>query len=154
MKLQNIPLDQIIWNHWRDKDLYPIDADHVKELRESIDDHGFFGGVKGRRINGKVEIGCGHMRVEAARKAKLETIPVFIEDLDDDQMLRLMTDENALQAGSSPGAVMNEVAAVTKRLMEGLLDQPDNCPAGVTKAFDKAGLIQARTRLRGNSPHM
>src|SRR6516165_3729095 len=122
MKLQNVPLDQIIRNPWRDEVLYPIDPDHVKELQESISDHGFFGGVKGRRVNGKVEIGCGHMRIEAARRAKLETVPIYIDDLDDDAMLRLMTDENATQAGSSPGAVINEVAAVTRRLIEGLLE--------------------------------
>jgi hypothetical protein len=41
-------------------------------------------------------------------------------------MLRLMTDENATQAGSRPSSVMNEVEAVTKRLLDGLLD-PNNC---------------------------
>src|SRR6516165_9003963 len=136
MKLQNVPLDQIIRNPWRDEVLYPIDPDHVKELQESIGDHGFFGGVKGRRINGKVEIGCGHMRIEAARRAKLETVPVYIDDLDDDAMLRLMTDENATQAGSSPGAVLNEVAAVTRRLIEGLLQTSTIVEVSVAKAFE------------------
>jgi hypothetical protein len=34
--------------------------------------------------------------------------------VDDDAMLRLMTDENATQGGNSPGAVLNEVAAVMR----------------------------------------
>jgi ParB/RepB/Spo0J family partition protein len=122
MKMQNVALSEIVPNPWRDKTLFPIDADHVAELRESIHDHGFFGGVKGRRRNGKVEIGCGHARIEAARKAKLESVPIFLDDLDDDAMLRLMVDENATQGGANPGAVMNEVAAVTRRLIEGLLE--------------------------------
>jgi hypothetical protein len=37
-------------------------------------------------------------------------------------MLLLMTDENATQSGANPGAVMNEVAAITKRLIEGLME--------------------------------
>jgi len=161
MKLQHVPLDQIVPNPWRDTKLYPIDADHVAELRQSIGDHGFFGGVKGRRRNGKVELGCGHARIAAARKAKvdgepLETVPIFIDDLDDDAMLRLMTDENATQAGANPGAVMNEVAAVTRRLIDGLLGRLDNCPIAVAKAFEnKVGIEQARTKLRnGTDVHL
>jgi hypothetical protein len=42
---------------------------------------------------------------------------------------------NALQSGENPGAVMNEVAAVTRRLIEGLLSEPDNCPVQIAKAF-------------------
>jgi ParB family chromosome partitioning protein len=98
MKMQNVSLSDIVPNPWRDMKLYPLDTDHVAELRSSINDHGFFGGVKGRRRNGKIELGCGHMRIEAARKARLDSVPIFIDDMDDDTMLRLMTDENATQA--------------------------------------------------------
>lgn len=138
MKMQNVSLADIEPNPWRDTKLYPIDKDHVTELRDSINDHGFFGGVKGRRRNGKIELGCGHARIEAARKAKLDSVPIFIDDLDDDQMLRLMTDENATQAGANPGAVINEVAAVTRRLIEGLLEGRSGTivPDPVRKAFD------------------
>jgi ParB/Sulfiredoxin domain len=158
MKLQHIALEDIIPNPWRDTTLYPLDKEHIAELRDSIDDHGFFGGVKGRRVNGKVELGCGHARIEAARRAKLETVPIYIDDLDDDQMLRLMTDENATQAGANPGAVMNEVAAVTRRLIEGLLtanEDLDNCQ-GVAKAFEnKTAFKQARAKLRtGTNTHL
>src|SRR5262245_5586032 len=154
MRMQNVPLNLIIWNPWRDEKLYPIDDEHIAELRQSIGDHGFFGGIKGRRANGKVEIGCGHARIMAARKAKLETVPIFIDELDDDDMLRLMTDENATQAGANPGAVMNEVAAITRRLIEGLLGPPDNCPEVIIKLFRGKGLDQARGTVRnGNNIH-
>jgi len=96
------------------------------------------------------------MRIAAARKAKLESVPIFIDDLDDDTMLRLMTDENALQSGENPGAVMNEVAAVTRRLIEGLLSEPDNCPVQIAKAFaNKAAIEMARGKLRnGEDTHL
>lgn len=151
MKLQHVPLEQIIWNPWRDKHLYPISEDQLAGLRESIKDHGFFSSVKGRRRNGHVELGCGHARFEAARKAKLDTIPIFIDDLDDDAMLRLMTDENALQSGANPGAVMNEVAAITRRLIEGLLEGTI-VPSSVAKAFENKHAIEvAQKRLRSAS---
>jgi hypothetical protein len=151
MKLQNIPIEQIVWNPYRDKKLHPIDLDHVNELRRSIKDHGFFGGIKGRRRNGNVELGCGHARLEAARKEQYETLPIYIDDIDDDAMLRLMTDENATQGGSSPGAVMNEVAAVTRRLIEGLVSS-DNCPEKIQRLFNGVkGIKQTRTKLRTGS---
>lgn len=155
MKLQNIPLDQIVDNPWRDLKLYPIDDDHVADLRDSIKEHGFFASLKGRRRNGKIELGCGHSRIAAAKKAKLDTIPIFIDDLDDDAMLRLMTDENALQSGSNPGAIMNEVAAVTRRLIEALLGPSDNCPKVIAGLFNGAkGLETTRGALRnGNNVH-
>jgi hypothetical protein len=62
-------------------------------------------------------------------------------------MLRLMTDENALQAGSSAGAIINEVAAVTRQLVEVLLE-PGLAPIGAKQAFEgKLGYQQARGRL-------
>jgi ParB/RepB/Spo0J family partition protein len=154
MKLHNVPLDQIVWNPWRDKKLFPIDADHVAGLRASIKEHGFFSSVKGRRRGGKVELGCGHARFEAAKRAGEETMPIFIDDIDDDQMLALMTDENALQYGSNAGAIMNEVAAATRRIIEGVLESSDNCPKIIARLFDGArGLENARGTLRkGNNP--
>jgi ParB/Sulfiredoxin domain len=156
MKLHYVPLDQIVWNPWRDKKLFPIDADHVAGLRASIKEHGFFSSVKGRRRNGKVELGCGHARFEALKKAGEETMPIYIDDIDDDQMLALMTDENALQYGSNAGAIMNEVAAATRRVIEVLATfDPDNCPTQIRRAFEnKTAMLQARGKLRGNAPHL
>jgi len=155
MKLQNVPLGDIVNNPWRDTDLYPVDEDHVRELRESIGDHDFFESLKGRRVSGKVEIACGHARVAAARKARLDTVPVYIGDLDDDAMLRLMVDENALQGGNSPSAVLNEVAAVMRRLVEGLMEGVGNGRVAhtIALAFErKAEIERAQNRLRNRSP--
>lgn len=156
MKMQNVPLNQIVWNPWRDKELFPIDDDHVADLRASIKDHGFFASLKGRRRNGKIELGCGHARFEAAKKSRLDTIPIFIDDIDDDAMLRLMTDENALQSGNSAGAALNEVAAVTRRLIEGLLSGGTIVPPAVKTAFeDKGAMDRAVGKLRnGTDPHL
>src|SRR5262245_43771255 len=155
MKLQNVPLDQIVSNPWRDEDLFPVDKDHVAELRASINEHGFFGGIKGRRRSGKVELGCGHARIAAARKAGLDAVPIYIDDIDDDTMLRLMTDENATQGGTTAAAVLNEVAAVTRRLIEGLL-QPGTIVPGCLKAFEnKLAAEKAASNLRkGTSVHV
>jgi ParB/RepB/Spo0J family partition protein len=148
MKLHNVPLDEIVDNPWRDKRVYPIDQDHVAELAASIKDHEFFQSLKGRRRNGQIEIGCGHARVAAARKRGLETVPIFLDDLDDDGMLRLMVDENALQAGTNPGAVINEVAAVTRRLVEIIIAGENFSRIREKSLFDGAkGFDTARGKL-------
>lgn len=155
MILEHIPLNQIVANPWRDLDLYPIDQEQLTELRDSIKEHGNFQHPKGRRRNGKVEIACGHRRLAAERKNRAETLAVYIEDMDDDTMLRLMTDENATQAGSHPGAVLNEVAAVLRRLIGGLLtvntggDIATNVAMSIKQAFeDKRALEIAYGRLK------
>src|SRR5215472_9663817 len=131
-----IPLNQIVHNPWRDLKLNPLDDEHIADLREAMGDFEFQGALTGRkRDDGKIEIAYGHARLAAAKKAKIDAVPVEIANLDDDDMLRLMTDENALQTGGHPGATMNEVAAVTQRLIEAILKSSDNCPKIIAQLF-------------------
>src|SRR5262245_9749248 len=153
MKLYNVPLADIAHNPWRNTTLFPIDPEHIADLEQSMRDHGFIAGIKGRRVDGKVEIGFGHARIEAIKKAAkrldMSTVPIWIADMDDDEMLRLMADENATQSGSNPAAVMNEVAAVTRRLLEGIMSDGEVSPPEVIKAFeDRQALLRARGRIR------
>lgn len=148
MKLQNVPIDQIAWNPYRDMEVYPIDADHVDKLRKSIVQHDFFGGIKGRRHNGKIEIACGHHRIEAARKEKHETVPIFVDEMTDDEMVALMATENATQGGYSAAAVNNDVAAAMRRLITILLGTTDHFASNVAKWFEgKKGFEIARGKL-------
>jgi hypothetical protein len=56
--------------------------------------------------------------------------------------------------GCNPGAVLNEVAAVTRRLIEGLLGPSDNCPKQIAGLFKGKGIEQTRGVLRaGNDVH-
>jgi len=36
MKTASVPLDKIVWNPYRDMDLYPLDPDHIADLLKSI----------------------------------------------------------------------------------------------------------------------
>ena len=47
---------------------------------------------------------------------------------------------------------LNEVAAVTRRLIEGLMDTGTIVPVSVLKAFEsKSAIEKARTKLRGEN---
>ena len=90
-----IPLDKIKDNPYRDKKRNPIDPVRVGQLVESIEATDFWKGVYGRELdNGFVEIAFGHTRVDAAREAGLQEIPIEIMKLSDGDMLMRMTREN------------------------------------------------------------
>jgi hypothetical protein len=55
------------------------------------------------------------------------------------------------RTAGNPGAVINEVMAVTRRLIEGLVSL-DNCPDKIGRLFNGAkGIKQTRTKLRTGS---
>lgn len=151
-KYTEVPLSQIVPNPFRNMSIYPVDEDQIKRLRASMKSEVEWIGclVGRRRDDDKVEIAYGHARVSAARRAGLDKVPVEVRDLDDDLMLMMMTDENALQGGSQPGAIMNEVTGVLQILIDGIM-RPSEVRAvrlSIAKAFsDKAALEMARTKL-------
>jgi hypothetical protein len=147
-----VPLDKIKLNPWRDTELFPIDRDHVEELKASIGRHGFFGGIKARERDGFFEIGCGAHRVEAARQAGLASIDISVGDMTDDEMINLMATENGTQHGSNAAAAMNDVAAVTQRLVDILLDPAMGDFREISQKYPglfegKQGFEQARGKL-------
>src|SRR5262245_38835362 len=93
MQTERIPVSKIKSNPYRDLDLFPIDKEEVSDLKESINEFGFFGGLVGRKVNGFVELGFGHKRFEALKRSGATSVEVLISDLDDDGMVRVMVTE-------------------------------------------------------------
>ena len=117
----SVPLAKIVANPFRDLTLFPLDEAQVEKLMRSMDRHGFFGGIRARQVDSLYQIGMGHHRVEAARRKKLGSIDIDIRDMSDADMIRLMTSENAIQAGSRAPAIMNEVSAAVGQLAMAVL---------------------------------
>jgi hypothetical protein len=121
--MTEIRLNKLRSNPWRDLELYPLDEGQIDKLVNSINRHGFFGGVRARKVKGgEYELACGHHRIAAARKAGLSVVDIDVRDMSEDDMIRLMVSENAIQAGVRAAAIMNEVGAVTKRLAKTMLE--------------------------------
>ena len=76
--------------------------------------------------------------VQASRQAGLRQVDILVEDMDDDEMIRLMCVENATQRGAVAAAVLNEVAAATRRLASVLLHNVDMAPFGAMWPNQKA----------------
>src|SRR5262245_24200512 len=116
-------LSKIVPNPNRDLNNCPLDEAQIEKLVHSIDRHGFLSGVRARPSeDGKLfQIAFGHTRIEAARRANLVKVDIDVRPMSDDEMLRLMVSENAIQAGSRAPVVMNEASAVIRRLAKPIL---------------------------------
>jgi ParB-like chromosome segregation protein Spo0J len=116
-----IELAKLKPNPFRDFTVDPIDPENVKLLTASIKEDGFWGGIVCRRVNGDIQIGAGHHRVEAAKKAGIEIADVFIGDFDDVAMSRVYARENATQRGNSATAVAGSIASAIRLLVRAIL---------------------------------
>jgi hypothetical protein len=112
-----IPLAALRANPFRNFDLHPLDPAQVERLRSSIHADGFWSGVVARVAGDGYELAFGHHRVEAARSAGLESVPIEVRDLSDWQMVRMLATENATQRGSTVAACLDAVAAIAGQLV-------------------------------------
>ena len=138
-------------NPFRDLARYPMDQAHVDRLRASIRSTGFWSTVVARKVDGLPEIAFGHYRLEAARQEYGENgrIPLNIEDLSDDQMLRMMAEEN-MEAGRNAAEAAHEVVrAVVEAYAEGRvkLGAPDPKARGVRSAPYFCPGLKTETKL-------
>lgn len=69
----------------------------LRELTDSIREHGVLMPVLVRPLDGGYEIVSGHNRVEAAKLAGLDKVPVTIREMDDDLATIAMVDSNLRQ---------------------------------------------------------
>lgn len=109
-------------NPLRDFTVDPVDEDRVKDLKDSIEEDGFWGGVVGRRIKGgEIQVAAGWHRVKAAIAAGLRSADIFIApQMTDGDMVRIYCRENATQRGNSGTAQAGSIAAAVRILAKAL----------------------------------
>ena len=115
-----IKLNQIDYNPHRDIRAYPIDENQVIELISSIEQTGFWDNLLVRKNPGdstRYQLAYGHHRLEAALKCGITVSDIPCKTLSDDDMLHIMINENATQAGGqSAAATLDSVKAILRRL--------------------------------------
>ena len=96
--IKNIEVKNIKPNPFNARSTY-IDKS-IKELAEEIKESGFWAGaLRGRVVNGKVELCFGHRRFEALKKLGRKEVPVEIVDLSDEDMAAQGLAENLQRVG-------------------------------------------------------
>jgi len=110
-------------NPLRDFSIDPIDPKNVALLKDSIAEHGFWGGVACRQLpDGTLEIAAGHHRIQAAIEAGMTTADLYVRrEVPDDEMLRLYATENATQRGNTTTALAGTVASAVRFLAKAIL---------------------------------
>ena len=99
--LTNLPVDDL--HSFKDHPFRLYTEDKMAERVESVQEHGVITPILVRpaKDGDGYEIISGHNRVEACRRAGIETIPATIRDLDDDTAIILMVDSNLKQREKS-----------------------------------------------------
>lgn len=92
-RVQEIPLSQL--HPFKDHPFRVVDDERMTETAESIKDYGVLVPAIARPMpDGGYELISGHRRKRACELARLETMPVIVRELDDDQAIIIMVDSN------------------------------------------------------------
>ena len=92
-KVRNIPLSEL--HPFRDHPFRVVDDEKMEETVDSIREYGVLVPIIARpKEEGGYEIVSGHRRCHASELAGLETVPVIVRHMDDDEATLIMVDSN------------------------------------------------------------
>lgn len=108
-------------NPFRKLAQYTINPEKVKNLKISMEKTGFWDNVLVRECpteKGVYEISYGHHRLTALQELEIEEIDAPVKDLSDNDMLRIMADENFEYGARDPKTVNETISAVKDHIEE------------------------------------
>ena len=98
--VMQIPIEDIIPNRFQPR--LAFDEEGLKELSESIKQHGIIQPLVLRTLGNKYEIIAGERRFKAATMAGLKTVPAIISNIDDNQSAEIALVENIQRRNLTP----------------------------------------------------
>lgn len=121
-----IPLTSIDPNPFRHMDRYPINDDKIADLIGSMNRTGYWDNVVARKQNGRYQLAYGHHRWIAFKKkyGKNAEMTLIVRDLSDEDMLRVMADENMQEFESNAMIEQETIRAVVLAYAEGKITLP------------------------------
>ena len=90
--IQEVPVDQLSRSPFQPR--VQVGEEGMAELVASVKTHGILQPLVARRVEGELQLIAGERRLEAARKAGLERVPVVVREATDREMLELALVEN------------------------------------------------------------
>lgn len=112
-------------NPFRDIKNYPMEEDRIQGLINSIKETGFWDNIPVRKVGAKYQIAYGHHRLEALRRLKIQEIEVPIKPIGDEDMIRIMANEND-ELWKLNVKVDDETVRVAKKFLEEHLEISKN----------------------------
>lgn len=152
VSINEIPVNKIRPNRFQPRTDFAPDA--ITELAESIKHHGIIQPITVRKLDGEeYELISGERRLRASKEAKLTSIPAYIREADDKELVMLALIENVWREDLNPIEIANsyqrmksELKLTQKELEEkvekkrstianylGLLELPDTVKAALVQ---------------------
>ncbi len=160
-RVQDIPLTQL--RPFKDHPFRVVDDERMTETAESVKEYGVLVPAIARPMpDGGYELVSGHRRKRACELAGLETMPVIVRELDDDQAVIIMVDSNLQRENILP----SERAKAYQMKLEALKHQGERADLtsrqvgekSVTKVAEEAGSserqVQRFIRLNNLVPNL
>ncbi len=160
-RVQDIPLAQL--HPFKDHPFRVVDDERMTETAESVKEYGVLVPAIARPMpDGGYELVSGHRRKRACELAGLETMPVIVRELDDDQAVIIMVDSNLQRENILP----SERAKAYQMKLEALKHQGERADLtsrqvgekSVTKVAEEAGSserqVQRFIRLNNLVPNL
>jgi hypothetical protein len=123
--LKTVKIDQLKPNPFRRLDEYPILRNKVDALKESIDQTGFWGTIRGRERGAYVEIAFGHHRMVALQEMpSIKNVQIIVGEFTNEEMLQMMACENMEEWGTSAWVEVETIRAVIDAYGKGEIDLP------------------------------
>jgi ParB family chromosome partitioning protein len=97
---QEVPIQKIVPNPHQPR--LHFDEEKLKELSESIKEHGILQPLVVTKSGDQYELIAGERRLQAAKKAGLTTVPVIVRDVTEQQKLELAIIENIQRHNLNP----------------------------------------------------
>lgn len=98
--VQEVRIKELRPNPYQPRKVF--DKEAIEELKQSIIEHGILQPIIVRKSIKGYEIVVGERRFRAAKEAKLETVPVVVRELNEQQMMELAVLENLQREDLSP----------------------------------------------------
>jgi len=118
-------------NPYRDVKNYPYNQEKIQNLKDSINQTGFWDNILARKVNGDIQIAYGHHRLAALKQVKNPTdeIDIPVKELSDALMIKIMANENNNDWGTNI-IVTDETVRVTSQFLEGHPDEVKTAQPG------------------------
>jgi len=96
---------------------YPFDEDKIRQLEANIRSTSFWDNILARQRNNRFEIAYGHHRLKALQNLNIQEVDIPVKELSDQQMLKIMAQENMEEWKLSPIVTAETVKSTYKYLL-------------------------------------
>ena len=124
-KLKKVRVGDLKPNPFRDMKNYQLSEAKLEALDRSFEASGWWSNILGREVDGGVEIAYGHHRTESLRRKYGDNheVAVLVKPLTNDDMLRIMVQENQDAYGTSTRTAIENVRQTVKAYAAGELEE-------------------------------